>query len=154
MLDAKMNVEYWRLIVNRYDWWDMAFKIILAILSSASVAGFHIWKKDGVLNWSLGWSILTGLGAIVGVALPFLKFDEIARTAAELRGKWCQIENDYNKLWLKRNAIKETTLQTYLADLKKQQTEKTSEESTMPQSKPLLKQAYNDVCQSMGLTQD
>ena len=65
LLDADQNARYWRAMTLRYVRRERAAKIFLALVASATVAGWGFWREVGWL-WQ-GFSILA---ALISVALP------------------------------------------------------------------------------------
>ena len=95
LLDADLNRRYWRYVTTRYKVRDQWGRILLALTSSGAVAGWAIWDQ-----YPSGWQILSGLSAVVAIALPILNFPARVETAADLHGRWTELSAEYERLWV------------------------------------------------------
>jgi len=147
MLDADMHVRYWRYLAQRYRSHDKVAKIFLAITASSTVAGWAIWTQHPT-----AWQILSGLSAVIAVALPIMKWSEEMQVTAVLYGEWNQLRTSYEQLWGKLDRMDQSEAEKALEGLETRETKLSTSEITLPYSRKLLKQCQDEVKQSRGLS--
>ena len=146
LLDSDMNSRYWRYIARRYHYLEMALKILLLCISSGTVLAWIIW-----LNIQWLWKLLSVIAFVISGTLLVLNLPARTEAMVDLTGKWTALMNSYERLW---DSLPTSTVETALArydDLKATQVELTRFEGRLPNSKRLIRRAYNEVCASRGL---
>ena len=148
MLDADMNNRYWHSLGLRYYNYDKYTKIFLALMASSTVASWNFW---GQISWL--WKLLSGISALIAVAIPILDWPKLVQQIANVRQKWYQILTDYEILWLECN--KQDCEQTYLESeyrkIKTKEVKVVDEESNLPVKSKLIKKCAVDVKISRGI---
>jgi hypothetical protein len=130
MLDAEMNSCYWDLVSARYAGLDLAFKIIIAIAASGTVAGWGLWAQ-------------------YPDARKFFSADKLKRTS-KLVGSWKEIFIDYELLWYKDDDLEASESWTKFDSIKRR--EGKIDESQLPRWNGMLEKAFRHVLAKRGLT--
>ena len=117
LLDAEMNLRYWKEKTAIFCSRDRLLKIALAILSSSAVAGWGLWQ-----DYPLIWKALSSLTAFIAIAMPFINYQKSIEIACDLCGKWSEIMNDYEHLWIEVNNAPESEnlIEKYVSVKKKE----------------------------------
>jgi len=147
MLDADMHVRYWRYLAQRYRSHDKVAKIFLAITASSTVASWAIWTQ-----YTSAWQILSGLSAVIAVALPIMKWSEEMQVTAVLYGEWNQLRTSYEQLWGKLDRTDQSEVERALEGLQNRETKLANWEITLPYDKKLLTNCQVEVNHSRGLS--
>lgn len=95
MLDAQLQYCYWDTIGRRYYDRDKYARVFLAATSSSTVAGWSFWQDTEIF-----WKVLSGMSALVAIAMPILNWQKISQRMIELRENWHVLLGDYESLWL------------------------------------------------------
>ncbi len=95
MLDAEFNFRYWRYMTVRYAKRERFVKIFLAATSSSTVASWGIWH-----DVDIAWKLLSGLSAVIAVALPILDWPKAIQAMAKLTSQFQQLLVDREELYL------------------------------------------------------
>jgi hypothetical protein len=147
MLDADMNVRYWRCLAQRYTKRDRYIKIFLALSSSGTVASWAFWSE-----WSLVWKILSGLSAAIATASPILNYPGLVESLSFLSGKWWDAKKDYENYWTRyESGESPDQIQKEFYQTKSRETELVRMENKLPYNKRLLKRCQKEVLTSRGL---
>jgi hypothetical protein len=146
MLSAQMSACYWNHLARRYSDREKWIKIFLAATSSATVASWSLDPNFGAL-----WKILSGVSALVAVALPILDYPGQVGKMAKLMGKSAQLRNGYDQLWAQVDVLPDTSLNEAVNRLKAQEIEVSELEVGLPEDADLLMQSWNEVLESRGL---
>ena len=150
MLTADMNARYWGYMARRYTRWDKGTKFLLAFTASGTVASWGIWKEIEII-----WKILSGLSAVVAIALPILDWSKNVEKMSALNGEWIQLHNEYQFLLLKLDATPDDPeVRGKFEQLKKQEASSGTLDSTLPDNKKLLSRCQIEVLQTMGIQAD
>ena len=104
MLSADLNYRYFSTLTGRFQSHDQWAKIFIAIFSSTVVSGWAIWGQPE-LNWI--WHVVSGLAAILAIALPIWNPANSMKIASKLAGSWFSILKDYEVLWTEVDEIDE-----------------------------------------------
>lgn len=147
LLDAELNVRYWKKLVQRYTKYDRYLKIFLAAISSGTVAGWTLWG-----DYPAAWKFLSSLSALVAISLPILNFQKQIESMSLLNGKWFELKVAYEEQWRKINDGSEIKqIEVAYNRTKKQETILVQKETDLPHDESLLRQCFNEVKQSYGL---
>jgi hypothetical protein len=147
LLDAELNVRYWKLLVQRYTRYDRFLKIFLAAVSSGAVAGWSLWAE---YPWA--WKLLSSCSAIVAIALPVLNFQKQIETMSLLNGKWFELKVTYEELWRKINDGSEPKqLEGSYNRTKKAESALVQKESNLPHDDELLRRCFHEVKKAYGI---
>jgi hypothetical protein len=147
LLDAELNVRYWKKLVQRYTKYDQFLKIFLAAISSGAVAGWSFW---GDYPWA--WKILSSLSALVAIALPTLNFPKQIESMSLLSSKWFELKIEYEEQWRKLEDGSEIRqIESAYNRTKKQEAILVLKETKLPHDEQLLRQCFNEVKQSYGI---
>jgi hypothetical protein len=145
MLDAEMNSCYWDLVSARYAGLDLAFKIIIAIAASGTVAGWGLWAQ-----YPDAWKFFSGVACIASIAHPYIcSADKLKRTS-KLVGSWKEIFIDYELLWYKDDDLEASESWTKFDSIKRR--EGKIDESQLPRWNGMLEKAFRHVLAKRGLT--
>ena len=147
MLDADMNVRYWAELGRRYYKRDIRYKIFLAAMSSGTVASWGIWSEVQLL-----WKILSGISALVAIALPILNWPKMIQSIGNVKQKWVDTKADYEVLWVEVNSKKDqAVLKEEFKKIKKREATASQQETNLPKKDKLLDECWEDVLKSRGL---
>ncbi|MFZ0959823.1 MAG: hypothetical protein WAO35_02880 [Terriglobia bacterium] len=146
MLDADMNARYWGRLARRYQRKEMGLKILLAATSSATVAGWALWKGAPQL-----WQALSGFSALVAVALPILNYSQRIETMADLRAKWMHLRVEYDSLWAEWTSKRRAEPGRAFELLKGREVEFSKIEATLPRDRKLIRDCQQEVRRSRGI---
>ncbi len=153
MLDADMNVRYYRHLRDTYSWWDSRLKIFIAVTSSAGVASWQIWgQTKGFMDYSLLWELVSGTSAFAAVVLPVLGFGGRIGSAANIRKKYEAILNNYEVLWSQRSTIKEDNLKREIKRLNKLEEGIEQGEINLPHKNKLVIKCQDEVLEARGIS--
>jgi hypothetical protein len=149
MLDADLNYRYWGHMGRRFSSWDTATKVFLAVSSSSTVASWGFWS-----NIDIVWKTLSGLSALVAIAIPILNWQTSIATLTELRANWYRILHDYEQLWLQINSRTATPkhIQNVLQAISFKEVEEVRRSVVLPEDKKLIELCYSEVLTSRNLT--
>jgi hypothetical protein len=146
MLSAQLTAVYWTHLARRYTTREKYIKIFLAITSSGTVAS---WFVDP--NFAILWKLLSGVSALVAIALPILDYPAQVAKMAKLSGKSAQLRAGYDQLWAQVDSLPENSLDPELKKLKDQEGELSELEAGLPEDAELLRQSQIEVLQARGL---
>ena len=147
LLDADQNARYWRSMTLRYVRRERAAKIFLAIVSSATVAGWGFWRE---VAWV--WQGLSILAALISVALPIFDVPRHVESMVELYEKWCQLLNDYEEVWTVRASISDADVQETIRKLKGTEVELSNKAAKLPSDDVALgTKTFNEVLRERHL---
>ena len=147
MLDADMNVRYWKYLTQRYSNRDRNIKILLAITSSGVVAGWSIWNEIPFL-----WQVLSGISAIIAIVSPILNYQKIIESTSDLSGKWWELLRYYESFWLNvKNGEIDKRIEKEYTRTKAKEDALVKKETKLPQDIKLLRECQNEVLRSRGL---
>src|SRR5262245_37407928 len=101
LLGADLNMRYYRNLVDRFRSADIGTKVFLACMSSGTVAGLAIWTDSDKYPVCVSvWKALSGLSAILAVALPILNYTKKVESAARLCVEYADVLRESELLWL------------------------------------------------------
>ena len=146
MLDGEMNDRYWRHRAAVYATREKWVKIFLAITSSGTVA-----------SWALGqapllWKFLSGISALVAIALPFLDYTGQVERASDLRKGWWELTTEYNRLWACIDSSAEASIDGETRPLKAKEVELCKIESKyFTRDQALIHKCQQEVLRARGL---
>jgi hypothetical protein len=146
LLTAQMNTLYWQHLASRYCVREKWTKILLAVMSSGVVAGWTFWAAHDAV-----WKILSGLAAIVAVALPILDFSGQVQKLTKLTSKCAQLRMGYELLWAQINSMSSQSLEAAIEKLSQQAIEISDLQVVFSDDRGLLMQSQNEVLSSRGL---
>jgi hypothetical protein len=147
MLDAEMNDRYWRDRASDFAQREKGLKVFLAITSSATVAGWTVWH-----NVPIVWQILSGVSAVIAVALPILDYTSQVERASDLRSEWWDLAGEYRTLWVELNANLKAPISDRLRPLQGRETEMAKIESKyFKRDEALVKKSQRAVLVARGL---
>ncbi len=149
MLDADMNVRYWKGLAQKCLWKDRSGRIFLAVISCGTVAGWSIWE-----NWPTVWKFLSCLSTLVAVILPFMKYESTIKDVAYLSGKWLEVLQEYEGYWRRIESGEDAKgIEKQYMKTKAKERPLVEKEAKIIRDKKLLDQCYEEVLRSRGLTQ-
>ena len=150
MLDAEMNVRYWKYLTQRYSNRDRNIKIFLAITSSGALASWSIWNEIPFL-----WQFLSGLSAVIAIVSPILNYQKIIESTSDLSGKWWELFRHYETFW--RNVINneiDKRIEKEYTKTKAKEDILVKKETKLPQDIKLLRKCQQEVLHSRGLQRE
>jgi hypothetical protein len=95
MLEADLNQRYYAELATDYRRDDMNLKILIALMSSGSVAALAFWKET---IWSHIWELLTALTTIAAVASPILNLSDKYQKSFNISIQFIDILSQYETL--------------------------------------------------------
>jgi hypothetical protein len=144
LLDAEMNVRYWRCLARKDVLTEKALKIVLALTSSG--AFLAIWASNpGVVK------VLSAISTILAISLPILNLSERVETMAGLCGKWTQMSIEYDRLWLRSNSEPQGNYETEIRLLKERTIELRTVEAKLPYDNKLIQRCQREVLMARGI---
>lgn len=147
LLDAELNVRYWKKLVQRYTKYDRLLKIFLAAISSGAVAGWSLW---GDYPWA--WKFLSSSSALVAIALPILNFQRQIESMSLLCGKWFELKVAYEEQWRKINDSSDTKqIEAAYNRTKKHEAQLVQKETKLPHDEKLLQECFSEVKTAYGI---
>ena len=147
LLDAELNVRYWKKLVQRYTKYDLFLKIFLAAITSGAVAGWSLW---GEYPWA--WKFLSSSSALIAISLPILNFQRQIESMSLLSGKWFELKIAYEEQWRKINDGSEVKqLESAYNRTKKQESMLVQKETKLPHDERLLRECFNEVKTAYGI---
>jgi hypothetical protein len=147
MLDAEMNGRYWRARASGLAQREKLLKIFLAVTSSATVAGWTVWRGIPPI-----WQVLSGLSATIAVALPILDYTSQIERASDLRRDWREVAGKYNRLWAELNANLDGPVAGRLQELQAKEAEMVKIESKhFARNVALIRKSQHEVLVARGL---
>jgi hypothetical protein len=145
LLTAQMNACYWNSLALRYNDREKWLKIFLAVTASSTVAGWTIWAHYDFL-----WKTLSGLSAIVAVALPILDYSGQVEKMTKLASKCAQLRVGYELLWAQFDSLSPQSILDAQGKLAQQEIELSDVQAALPDDRKLLEQCQNEVLKSRG----
>jgi hypothetical protein len=146
LLDADLNVRYWREMSGFYFKLDRRVKIFLAIMTSGTVASWQIWSSCPVL-----WKVLSGIAALTAIASPLLGYDERIKRTSVLVGQWVEVRDEYDVLFSTMKNRTQSELATEFKRIKYKETDVSKKEGDLPVKERLRDRCYREVLRSWGL---
>ena len=147
LLDAELNKRYWLYMAWRYKSRDLRARILLAVTSSGVVAGLTLWQQYPQI-----WQVLSGVSALVAIALPILNYPARVETASDLRGRWTEMVSEYDQLWITAQSGPSPLDQSRVDALTKKETSAAQVEAKLPYNEKLARRCQAEVIKRRGLT--
>jgi len=147
MLNAKMNVRYFKHLIKRYKNLELSMKILLALSSSGTVAGWMIWNKIPGL-----WQTLSAVAAVIAIINPLLNYPKLISKLANLHGEWVWLTSEHEKLWVALNEGREINILEKFNSLRSKQVAVRRAESDVPYNSKLVQTCQKEVRRAMGLS--
>jgi hypothetical protein len=147
LLDAEMNDRYWRDRAAIYATREKGLKIFLAITSSGTVAGWVVWQ-----NFHLLWQVLSGMSALLAIALPILDYTGQVERASDVRKGWWELTTEYNRVWVRIDLDTDASIQEKTLPLEAKELNLVKIESRyFSRDETLIRKAQQDVLRARGL---
>jgi len=147
LLNAELNVTYWKKLVQCYQKRDLFFKIFLAVVTSGTVASWGIWNEFPVI-----WKILSSFSAVVAIALPILNYHRLVESMSNLAGEWCELKAEYHDQWLKiKNNKNIELISNQYKETKLKEGMLVKKEIKLPHKEKLINLCYEEVKKTYGL---
>lgn len=148
MLDADMNVRYWKYLCQDYLQRERMIKIFLAITTSGTVASWTVWSDLPIL-----WKALSAISAVVSIISPFLNYQATIEALSTLSGKWWEAKRDYEGYWTRLESGESTNeLQKEFDLIKAREGELIKMETKLPHNAQLLTRCQEEVLRSHGFS--
>ena len=147
MLDGEMNDRYWRLRGAGYALREKVLKIFLGVTSSGTVAGWAIWK-----NLPLLWQVLSGISAVVAIALPILDYTGAVERASDLRMGWWKLTQEYKRIWARIDGSTDASVEEQIKPLKEKEVEMSGIEVKFSRKEALILKCQEAVLRARGLS--
>lgn len=144
MLDAHLNVCYWSALSRRYVRFDIAFRVLIAVSASGTVAGWSIWSAH-----PLYWKVFSAVACIASIAYPLLCSSEKLKKMSSLVGTWKELLNKYELLWEQDNDLRELRNWKQFEAIRDRQAK--VDETRLPYSERLRWKAAAEVKRMRGL---
>ena len=102
ILDAHLNVIYWDAMSRRYTRIDTAFRILIAVATSATVAAWGIWADHQAY-----WKALSATACVASLIHPLMCSSDKLKKMSSLVGMWKELRTKYELLWEQDTTIME-----------------------------------------------
>jgi hypothetical protein len=146
MLDGEMNDRYWRKRAGFYVFWEKWLKIFLAITSSGTVAA---WAIPQIVHYV--WRGLSGVSALLAMAMPFLDYTGQVERASDLRKGWWELTVEYKRLWACIDSSTDDSIDEQIKPLKAKEVEMSKIESKFfTRDENLIREYQKDVLRAGG----
>ncbi len=145
---------YYKVLAGRFHRLDLCMKVFLAITSSGTVAGWTIWS-DGVAHpyFSFTWKALSGVSAIVAIAMPLFNYSKKVEWATSLVHGYSKIHSEIEIAWAKRASASQASIERSLEDFHRQEQTLNPLESHFPgTSLSLIRECQQAIIHKRGLT--
>ena len=146
LLDAAMNVRYWRAKCNHYSRYDTLSRIFLAVTSSSTVISWGLAAK-----WPFAWKGLSSVSAILAIVLAKVDLPKKVAHMSALVVRWKQSEIDYQLLWENDRSLSSAQSKARYKTVKQKEVSLVNDEQHLPYDRKLLERCYAEVCQANGL---
>jgi hypothetical protein len=153
MLNAQTSVRYYQCLTDRFRDRDTFTKIFLAATSSSTVAGWAIFTDAATYpRLVVTWKLLSGLSALLALALPILGFPKKVEAAARLSGEYAEISKDYEMLWLVVDDLPNEQILNTIKQLSQKEFKLTAIERELPTNEiSLIRKCQEQVIHSRGI---
>lgn len=143
MLQADQEQRYWHSKACQYVDHDRDGKIVLAVLSSGSVAGWAFWAD---VPWA--WKLLSGFATLLSIVLPTLGLNSKVVAMTDLHGQWLQLKYLYEMMWRDQCTLAEKNIRERLESGKRKEAELSAKAISLPgKDEKLGAQTYHQVLQ-------
>lgn len=143
LLSADLNHRYFAGLADRSRKFDRWGKFAVAGFSSTSaLASWAIWNESGV-TWV--WPVLSGLAAVVALALPVFDPAKSMKAASGLAGAWFSVFKDYELLWTQIDDIEEAKAHSALKELGDEEKRLAELESGLSEKRALAQKCESEV---------
>lgn len=105
LVDCKTNEVLSKLVLKRYQIWDLGANLFLALITSTSVASWVIWKSHPTL-----WIVLLASSQVIAIAKPYLLFPKYIKVFSEKFIRWQSVTIDLEELWVEINSLSSDTV--------------------------------------------
>lgn len=144
LLDADMNVRYWKLLSQRYSTINNYYRVLLAISSSATVAAWGIWSQ-----YPYAWKALSAISCLASLIYPIFLPTEKLKKLSGLAGAWQQMRTKYELFWSRDSTF--AAAQTWDDFERTRQEEDKIDESDFTTNSKLVSKAQDQVRKARGL---
>ena len=143
MLTADLNQRYFAKLSDLHRRNDRWAKFSVAAFSSGSaLASWALWKQPGV-TWI--WPVLSGIAAVLAIALPIFDPAKSLKAAGGLAGAWFSVFKDYELLWVRVDKLEESKLFSSLEKMGTEEKRLTELESGLSVNKRLAQKCEDEV---------
>lgn len=147
LLESDQAARYWRAKALVYVRAERRGKILLAVMSSATVV---LWRFFSQHAWL--WQASSVGSALFAAALPMLDYPRHAESMIELNEAWTQQMNDYEELWSMRATADENVMKGRLRLLKAREAALSKKSAKLPSDDEALgKKTYFQVLEGRGI---
>jgi hypothetical protein len=147
MLNADMNVRYWRKMIRRYSLYQFWTKFLLAATSATSVASWQFWQDAPQV-----WKGITSAVVLGGIAMSVLNPQDKIRDMTEIWSHWKSLLSEFELQWARIDCVNGDKA---AKDFKKCATKISdwgAKELSLPSSNRLLEKSQSEVIEARGLT--
>jgi len=155
MLNSELTSEFFAVLASHYARWDKRTKIVLAVASSGTVAGWGIFNDATKYPYSATlWHAASGVATLVAIALPILNFPKKAEWAIALRIGYQSAAKDYEDVWLRRASLTDSELLDETQKVMDKEKALSGTEAHFPErDERLLKKCQKTILRRRELTQ-
>jgi hypothetical protein len=147
LLESDQAARYWRAKALAYIRNEKKGKIILAIMSAATVVLWRFYPQE---QWL--WQASSIFSALIAAALPILDLPRHAESMIELNESWTQQMNDYEELWSMRATEDDAVVKEKLRLLKAKEVPLAKKSAKLPNDDEKLgKKTYYQVLEGRGI---
>ena len=120
---------------------------LLAVVASATVAGWTAWKDFPAL-----WQTLSIIGAVVSVALPIIDVPRHIETMGEVHEGWSTVLADYEEIWNARAGLPDADAAAAIKKFRGAETKLMKKTAKLPNDdKKLGAKVFDDIVRERGL---
>lgn len=94
LADCKTNEKFSGYVLKKYQLWDFALNVFLALMTSASVASWAYWQTNQGL-----WITLIAISQVLSITKPYFLFPKYIKAFAEKVVRWQEMSIDVEELW-------------------------------------------------------
>lgn len=143
LLSADLNQRYFAKLGDMHRHRDRWGKFVVAAFGSGSaLAGWALWEQTG-LEWM--WPVLTGVAAVVAIALPIFDPAKTLKSSSTLAGAWFGIFKEYELLWAQIDKLDEPEVVKRLTKSVDEEKRLSEIESGLSKDRRLAREAESEV---------
>jgi len=145
LYQLKVHLNYLEIYLQRSDFTDRILKIILAISSSGSIAGWVIWK-----DFALLWAIFIAASQVISVTNNYLPYKGRIKGLSGLVYEFENLTHDFEKKWFEvsEGKLTEREINDLRFELRQKKTKTLKKHlgsNVLPEKKKLLSKAQKSA---------
>ena len=146
LLDAHMNRLYWGHVARRYQTYLRVARVILGVVSSATVVAWFAW-----MQWEWLWKVLSVLSALIAIVLSVWRVEDSIESMVRAIERWTYLHISYERLWASLLRVSDDEALAKFDEIKTREVELSAMEAKLPNIPGLLKKSHREVIKARGL---